>query len=138
MRWSTRWAIVAVVCSVLAGCITQSLTTPSTSLTYGWVMVHSSDPGGHQWGLQIGPKVDGSGSHVAIYAWRNCPTMGPCEWDLFQEFQALEPGSTHNYSIVWSNAGWVLAMDGTQVALLNMGDPSDAVTEWNPAERTSS
>ena len=119
----------------LSACISRSLTTPESPLTYGWVMAHSPDPGGHGWGVQIGPKTDGEGSHVAVYAWTDCTPSG-CAWEFFDEYAPVVPGLVHDYSIVWSSDGWVLSADGRQVVTLNVGSPDGAVFESDANERT--
>lgn len=132
---------VAVVGTLAAACapsapppatpsITRTLTTPTTPLTYGWVMIHNGDA----WGVQIGPKNDGSGTHVAVYAWQNCQTT--CVWEFFREYDALAPGSQHTYSVVWNN-GWHLSYDGHVLVTLNPGGPTSAVTESNCCEHTT-
>ena len=132
-----RLVLVLVLAFLLTGCISQTLTTPTTPLTYAWVMAHSPDPGGRAWGVQIGPKVDGSGSHVAVYAWTDCPVSGACGWEFFREYQVVTPGSVHDYAITWTANGWVLSADGVAIVTLNVGTPNGAVYE-SASEHTTS
>jgi hypothetical protein len=95
--------------------------TPTAPLTYSWVMAHHWK----DWGVQIGPKTDGAGTHVAVYGWQGCSSNSiprtPCAWQWFQEYQALTPGSVHTYSIALGPQGWVLSCDGIALATLNPG-----------------
>lgn len=139
----TRWLLLGLVVGVALGfatrcapqvsasdqSISRVLATPSTPLTYGWVMADN----GQSWGVQIGPKADADGTHVAVYGWQNCtPT---CGWELFEEYDALVPGSLHTYAITWGD-GWHLSFDGREVAALNPGS-TDAHFESDTGERTA-
>lgn len=92
----------------------------------------------HQnWGVQIGPKVDSGGTHVAVYAWRDCDdTYHNCAWWFFQPYQALTPGSIHNYSVTWTPNGWALSADGQVLVTLNPGS-ADPIYEQG-SEHTAS
>jgi len=118
----------------LAGCYPQvesNLTTPSTKLTYGWVMVHHWS----EWGVQEGGKNDGSGLHVAVYAWKNCSTTN-CEWEFFKEYDTLAPGSTHTYKIDHGPDGWRMWFDGRLIATLNPGS-NEPLIQINLGEKTA-
>lgn len=127
----------AVLAIALAGCagVQSDLPTPGTPLTYGWVMAHHYQ----DWGVQIGPKVDGSGEHVAVYAWIGCaPAYSPCMYQFFHEYDALAPGSTHRYELRWNGTGWEARFDGQLRATMMLGSPSSAIYEVNYGERTTS
>ncbi len=79
------------------------------------------------WGVQVGPKVDQDGTHVAVYAWKNCAP--PCEWEFFKEWDELTPGSEHLYAIVWGQGGWALMFDGRVLTTINVGGPDGAIYE---------
>ncbi len=91
------------------------------------------------WGVQIGPKTDGSGTHVAVYAWLQCaPAYTPCTYWYFHEYDALAPGSVHNYSLTWNGTGWEARYDGKLEATMMLGGPDTAIFETDCCERTSS
>ena len=101
-------------------------------MTYGWVMAHNWDA----WGVQIGPKVDADGTHVAVYGWKDC-TATSCDYEYFAEFDELVPGSVHDYSVYWIDDGWHLMYDGETLAVLNLGNPTEAKFQWKPDEQTT-
>ena len=123
---------------ILASCsISQPLTTPSTPLTYGWVMVDN----GLSWGVQIGPKTDAAGSHVAVYAWSGCTDWTSefhCTYHFFARYETVTPGSAHDYAIIWGPGGWHLSYDGREVAVISVGSATSGHQELNVAEATRS
>ncbi len=130
-----RSALAGLAVLALTGCVPtfgSDIATPGTPLAYGWVMAHHYQ----DWGVQIGPKVDAGGTHVAVYAWIACyPT---CKYEFFHEYDALPAGSIHRYAANWNGSGWELIYDGRVMATMNLGSPSTAIYETNYGERTSS
>lgn len=125
------WVVVAAL--LLAGCTSYQadLPTPGTPLTYGWVMAHHYQ----DWGVQIGPKTDANGTHVAVYAWIGC--YPGCSYEYFHEYDALVPGSVHRYQLLWNGTAWEAKYDGRIMATMNLGSPPSAVYEINYGEHTS-
>ncbi len=107
-------ALAAV--TALAGCgFQQTLATPTTPLTYRWVMVF--DVVGKQTWVQIGPKVDGSGAHVCVQAWDHGQVFYGC-------YDSLVPGSEHDYRIVPTPAGYVEMFDGRALVTISLTVPN--------------
>ncbi len=141
MRRFRRVLAAGAVVLALSACypsIQVDLPTPGTPLTYGWVMEHE----GLNWWVQIGPKVDQDGTHVAIQGWISCQpitTYPPncAAYNYFAEFETLVPGSVHRYRIAWNGTGWEMFFDGKLKATLNIGNPNTAKYEVNYGEKTT-
>lgn len=125
-----RALAAAVLVFTLSGCIVAPITTPSTPMTYAWVMAHDWD----NWGVQIGGKNDADGIKVAVYWWVGCHPR--CEREGFQEYETLEPGSEHQGGVIWQADGWHLTWDGYDRAVVNIGSP-DTAHYQHATERTT-
>ncbi len=123
-----RAGLAALAVLALAGCgFQQTLTTPSTPLTYRWVMVF--DVVSRQTWVQIGPKVDGSGAHVCVQAWDHGLVFYGC-------YDAVVPGSEHDYRIVPTPGGYVEMFDGR--ALVTIPLVINNAVNQTAEERTAS
>lgn len=124
-------AAVALVLVLSACAVPIATPSPAPPNRYSWLMVHDWQ----RWGVQIGPKADPDGVHVAIYAWRDCaPAYSPCAWWYFHEYGDLDPDPGEEldpnappleYAITRGVDGWHLLAGehGKPLELLEVLDP---------------
>lgn len=104
--------------------------TPTTPLTYSFVMAYDGGPHGSveqgSW-VQIGPKVDADGTHVAIQVWQN----GLID---FKEFGV--PGPLDRYGVIPVPGGYALQYNGRTIYTAAISFPN-VVYSMTIGERTT-